>query len=520
MYKMIIIDDESLIRTGLRNIIEWEVYGIEIVSEADDGAKAYQIIKTIEPDIAIVDINMPNISGLELIELCTHLTKCPKFIILSGYNDFEYVRTAMKYGASNYLLKPVNQEELIITIISVVRLLDDVFLKDQQFQESISILRNDILLRILNNRIDNKELREKCQFFNLSFHCSNMHIGILKPVSRQKDLSSDQISFSLAVSCEKLCERTCSTYAAINENNSLVLIFKDYSNELQEEDYNELLELCATRLKNQTGLPIITALSQKAAGTSELSSRYMQSLHTLEHQMIMHQLFPDGTPAPLDERFIPDFDYARLAQAVEALDIDTIKILIHEYSDSILRQHLSLNNGSFKYQLVEFIICTMQELKSSLLSEADISTYKKEAFCIIEASESFVQAEAELISFFRNLTDQLRENINPAYSPLVQNVLTYVKDNYQECNLSLKTLSSHFDVNAAYLGRQFKLETNEYFSDYLNRIRIARAVHLLKTTDMKITTVASSVGFSNISYFFTIFKKITGGRPGDYKKNT
>ncbi len=123
MYKMIIVDDEPLIRSGLKHIIEWEVYGIEIVAEAEDGMKAYLNIKAQEPDIALIDINMPNMNGLELIEMCTHLKHCPKFIILSGYNDFEYVRTAMQHGAVNYLLKPVDQEELANTIASTVRIL-------------------------------------------------------------------------------------------------------------------------------------------------------------------------------------------------------------------------------------------------------------------------------------------------------------------------------------------------------------------------------------------------------------
>lgn len=160
MYKMIIVDDEPLIRSGLRNLIEWEVYGIEIVAESEDGMKAYLNIKDQHIDIALIDINMPNMNGLELIELCSHLAYCPKFIILSGYNDFEYVRTAMQHGAVNYLLKPVNQEELTNTIMSTVHMLDDTQTQKQQFQESMMALRNDILVRVLTNRIDTRELRE------------------------------------------------------------------------------------------------------------------------------------------------------------------------------------------------------------------------------------------------------------------------------------------------------------------------------------------------------------------------
>jgi two-component system, response regulator YesN len=161
MYKMIIVDDEPLIRSGLMNFIEWEVYGIEIAGEAEDGMKAYQAIKSLRPDIALIDISMPNVNGIELIELCSHLEYSPKFIILSGYNDFDYVRNAMQLGAVNYLLKPVDKEELTNTIITTIRQLDDSSARKQHFQASLQALRNDVLVRILNNRIESRELREK-----------------------------------------------------------------------------------------------------------------------------------------------------------------------------------------------------------------------------------------------------------------------------------------------------------------------------------------------------------------------
>lgn len=115
--------------------------------------------------------------------------------------------------------------------------------------------------------------------------------------------------------------------------------------------------------------------------------------------------------------------------------------------------------------------------------------------------------------------DQLDENTNPTYSFLIQNALSYVRNNYQDINLSLKTLAIQLNVNAAYLGRQFAMETSEYFSDYLNRIRIAKAIHLLKSSSHKTASIAESVGFANITYFFTIFKKTTGKRPGDFRKS-
>lgn len=161
-------------------------------------------ISSLKPDITLLNITMPGMNGLELLELCSHLPSSPGFIILSGYNHFEYVRTAMRYGAVNYLLKPVEQKELIHTIISTVQLPDDAHTHKRQFQEGIALLQNDVLMRILTNRIENPELREKRNFVNLSFRCSNMHVGLLKALSPKSTITWERTDFSSAELCKAI----------------------------------------------------------------------------------------------------------------------------------------------------------------------------------------------------------------------------------------------------------------------------------------------------------------------------
>lgn len=515
---MIIVDDEPLIRAGLKNLIEWEIYGIEIVAEATDGMKAYLAIKDLQPDIALIDINMPNMTGIELIELCSHLTLCTKFIILSGYNDFEYVRTAMQYGAVNYLMKPVDREELTNTIISTVRILDDSKAKKQQFQESFMALRNDILVRILTNRVDTRELREKCRFVDLNFHCSNMRVGILKPLIPSGETSIKWTDISTAKLCEQSCKDTCDCYAAIDAKDNIILIFKDYTGSLTEADYDRMLKSFVRRLKERIPFPIITSLSENTATVPDLPASYIHCLQSAERKEIMQSWFQKDTIQKLEKDISYTFDYASLANCMEAHDRQALQELLHQYFLDMLQQNSQNSLENIKYQLIEFIICTMQELKSSLLSSADIYLQKKEAFRIIGSAQSLVELEENLYQLFSAFMDQLGEDTNPTYSLQIQNVLGLIRNNYQDINLSLKTLAAQMEVNAAYLGRQFALETDEYFNDYLNRIRVSKAIHLLKTTNWKTAVIAEAVGFANITYFFTIFKKVTGRRPGDYRE--
>lgn len=178
MYKLLIVDDELHIRNGLVTLIEWEIYGIEIAGTAEDGMKAYLAIKELKPDLVLVDISMPNMNGLELIELCTHLDSPPKFIILSGYNDFAYVQKAIHLGALDYLLKPIDQYQLCDAISSSVKKLDDFYAHQQNFQESLLAMRNNILMRILHAQIEIQEFQEKCQITDISLRCRWMRVGV------------------------------------------------------------------------------------------------------------------------------------------------------------------------------------------------------------------------------------------------------------------------------------------------------------------------------------------------------
>ena len=520
MYKLLIVDDEPNIRAGLKNLVEWDVYGIEIAGEAEDGMKAYLQIKHHQPDIALIDISMPNMTGLELIELCNNLDNPPKFIILSGYNDFEYVRTAIRYGAVNYLLKPVNQEELTNTIVSTVKLLDNSRAQKTYFKEGIQILRNDTLLRLLTHRIDSKELREKSRFLHLTFRCSSMRVGLLKPNKSQEINSKPILSAADIESCQTLCNSVCSCYAALDADTMLILILLDYSHSLDENDFLNLLQTCVQQLSDAHPSLFYTAVGPNVASANELYLSYNQALQEIERKQTCEQVLQKESSQLTGNTDVQEilFDTRVIIQALKNNTEEKINEIVQTYFHSISNCPQA-DLESIKYALIEAIIEIMQKLDFSPLTDQSIHSLKQRAFSIIRSSNTTAALEENLIVFFHVLSEQLNENTNSKYSTLVQNTLNYVREHYHDCNLSLKTLAAKMDVNPTYLGRQFSLETKEYFSDYINRIRIAQAIQLLNSTSWKTSKIAESVGFTTVSYFFTIFKKVTGGRPGDYRKN-
>lgn len=510
MYKLLIVDDESLIRKGLRNLIEWEIYGIEIIGEAEDGMKAYLTIKSQMPDLVLVDISMPNMTGLELIELCSHLKSCPKFIILSGYNNFQYVQKAIQLGAVDYLLKPVNQEELINTLISATNLLEQLHTKQLQFEESLLALRNDILRRLLYDRIDSRELREKCQVIDVSLHCSHMRVAVIQSVQEQP---LNAPALSIIDLCQDICSSLCSCYLVSDVHDRIAVIFKDQLNILSKEDYVNTLTVCSNHIASELGIQTFFALGCEANHIRELSVSYHNCISKLEKKMILGDSVENQIA--LTDNF-SSANYSDFLKVLESTNTEQIKLSIHTF----FSEHLSQSDDIdiLKYHLIELVTYILHSRYMVTCSDTEIRDKKQKAFSIIRKTDSILSLEEKLFLFFTSLSKTSSvENIAENYSFLIQNAVAYVNDNYTDSNLSLKTLASYLEVNPAYLGREFTHATGEFFNDYLNRIRTAQAIHLLTTTTWKTAKIANAVGFSNISYFFTIFKKVTGQSPGDYR---
>lgn len=512
MYKLLIVDDEVRIRTGLAELIEWEVYGIEICGLAEDGMKAWLKIKNLSPDIVLVDISMPNMSGLELIELCTHIETTPKFIILSGYNDFEYVRKAIQFGAVDYLLKPVDQDELIHAVNSCVKHLDKKNAHQQQFQESIQTLRNDLLMRVLHQQITPHEFREKCKVVDVSLHCSRMRVGVFALVADGFG-TLPSLSFASSI-CQDICSSLCSCYVISDVNTNITIIFKDMERSLTENDYLQTLSQCSDTLSERFEAQGIFSLGREVGRVNELPNSYNDCIAKLEKKLILG----DNLEDKLSKSASSAVSYEDFIESLEKQDESRIRETLHSCFRRFLAQENNPDINLLKYHLIDLTACALRSLYSDSYFSAELEKKKLQVFSMIRETNSIIKLEDKLTLFFTALaTDPEDLSETSGYPHMIQLVLAKIRTDYSDNTLSLKTIAAQMDVNPAYLGREFAEATGEYFNDFLNRIRISKAIHLLNTTPMKTVRIAESVGFTNSSYFFTVFKKITGKSPSDYR---
>lgn len=512
MYKLLIVDDEPHIRTGLKHIIEWEIYGVEIIGAVEDGTKAYPLIQSEQPDLVLVDITMPNMSGLELIELCSYLDSVPKFIILTGYNDFKYVQKALKLGACDYLLKPVDQNELANAVSSCTKLLDNLREHRQIFHESIPALRNDILLRLLNNQIEICEFQKKCSVIDVSLKNGSMYVGAFNIFS-DKNISHASL-LQIMDLCKQTISASCTCHIISNNRQNLAVIFQNKM-QLSEEKYQSIMSSCSHILAEHLGRNVLFALGREICNIRDLHLSYSDCISKLEKKLILGENAVNQFSNFTDRTAI---DYSNFLICLATKDLEKIKCYLHTCCQQFLIHEN--NTDLLRYYLIDLTSYTLHYRYINSYSSPEVENKKKIVFSIIKNTDSIQILIEKLSQFFLSLQEgSLTTFTESEYPPLVQKVLKMIHENYADTNLSLKTIAAKMQVNPAYLGREFNIATGEYFNDYINGLRIARAIHLLNTTSLKATKISESVGFTNASYFFTIFKKITGQSPNNYRSS-
>lgn len=515
MYRMILVDDEPNIRKGLTNLIPWEDYGVELVGEADNGEAALALIDRLHPDLAITDIRMPHMDGLELLRQMQERPDAPKFIMLSGFDQFDYVRTAMRLGAQNYLLKPVDAEELTTTVVELVGLLNDERQKKQQFEESMQALLNNTLNRLLNNQIEVRELREKCKLLDITLRCNHMVVGCIRPLFDNQDVSLRYIMFRSLDICRQKTHSGLTVYPVADSSDNIALIIKNPDSRCSQQQILELLEHLAREITRQLGCRCMTALGTDAASFKDISSSYQNALRLLNLKCLWgdSEIAVD-TAAAIQTNVSTSFDPKLITELLQNHDGEKLRSLVEHFFDRTLPEKRVDNLVLVKYHLVELVACALQAAYQCYVPASEITVIRSGIYAELQQCRSLDSLRSCILDFFEDLSRRTQQINTNNYSQRVQYAVEHIHRHYNDCNLSLKTLAGELDINAAYLGRQFSSETGVFFSDYLNHVRIQHARQLLNTTQLKLTDVAQQVGFMNVSYFSTIYKKVTGERPG------
>ena len=487
--KIMIVDDEFIMRQGIKFMIKWEENGYEVVGEASNGKEALNLIAELKPHIILCDIAMPVMNGLDFIKIAANQYPNIKIIVLSGYDNFDYVRNSLINGAVDYVLKPtLTPEELLKILQRVIKTIPGLHIKP-------NINKVNILEQYL--------LYENEQIPKFNYDSFRLLVFPLK--------YSDKNSVSLySVLYEKITEflknLACDNMSFLYNNDKLCAVL-NYPLEKDSEIFYEI-NLFIKKISDMCE-NIFVVISQTHSSIKDIKQDF-KNPNFLKYERFYFKKCNLYLADNLNNNIFPDkFDYRKFITFVNNKKYGDARDLMHDYIlKAIYAQipSIKLKNQTknFLYNLVgETDESEVEEIYIKAFDEIENAQYSDDFIKIVE---SILDKLVNILSKDKQATDEYMEKI-----------LDYIKQNYKE-DLTLQSLAEQFNFGYSYLSAYFAQYAHEGFSEYLNKIRIQKACQMLKDSKYSIAEVSFAVGYSDHSYFCRVFKKITGITPSLYRK--
>lgn len=519
--KVLLVDDEKITLELLKTLIPWEELGLEAAGCAQDGEEACELIQKENPDIVITDIRMQNMDGLQLTERIRVYSPNIKVILMSAFAEFEYVKEGMRLGCSNYILKPIDEQELISTLKKTMEEIQAKQNAKEIVDKSEKQLRMMDLYKYMNRGSNLKKVKEHEDGYAISF--LDYTVVILQGDSGSID---DYINIdNIGLLEEGYVQRTLEEYVKEKygkkflsfqrEEDAWVVLVEDCTAAELKEMGVRLVEYFRSAL----GLEIRVSFSERGAGVEMLPKLYEEADSLRKYAFYIGEeqvLSYEENCREKEFEKVREIGLLRDAeQAVKEHDSTLLKELIDKMFQSSASYHPGILQDicEFCYQILYMI---RRELEN---------TGKEEQVAKLAISYEEIQKNGSE-KFLRGIMDQALHSMESCcekkqeerFSKPVEESLKIIEENYNK-NLSLDEISDAIAVSKNYFCYMFKREVGISIWNYLTQVRLKRAKELLETTEMKTYEIAFQVGYDNPSYFSKIFKKTESMTPNEYRES-
>lgn len=508
MIKLLIVDDEPVERDAIRLMVNTSLSNIEVVGEANNGFDAVKLFNQLNPDIVIIDIQMPGMNGLEAIQEMLKSGSRVKFIVVTSYSKFEYAQSAVKLGVKDFLLKPTSVDELITTLNKVTQEIEQLKREDdskKNFEEKISDIQKLLhkeFFATIKEGIYNEEIPRTLNLLQTPFHEGCVYILKGKGIHR---LIVDRALLQI----KRMGFKEFNDFSA-NET-TLIIINSDPNKKLVHTTLGNYLE---SYLRSQGIYDCSIAVGSLEGEGAALPLSYKNALH-LSSQSSNGYLYEDIKieEGGNNRDLLPFIN--KIVPVILALDWDSAQLLLREYhttlSDLANDDPLLL---SLHYHQVGVMIKQRiaQDLRPFTLQQKEV-LYKMPPKGNLSGEKVFQETLCAIEEIIGRVS-AIREVLE---NPLNSKVVDFLEENYHR-DLSLEELANQFGVSIYQVGRLIKEVTNSTFSEYLTHLRIERAKELLKERRLTVKEISWEVGFNSQHYFSRVFKKYVGLTPSEYER--
>lgn len=530
MYKIFLVEDEIVIREGIRNNIPWESTQYIFAGEAPDGEIALSMIGEVKPDILVADIKMPFMDGLTLARIVKKTFPWIKIIILSGHDEFEFAREAISIGVEEYLLKPVSSSDLLKVFDKVAAKIDEEkenHLNIEQLKKQVKtnedILKEKWLNELIEGKINTKDAIESAREFNIDLIAPSYLAAAARitPSEQGDNQSHEDQLLEARLLLHSALQTSENIIAFPGKNDCINFIIKHDSPGSADEAAFAFFNTVKDAIEKHTDCKITAVIGPSAERLGEIPKSYRSAEALLRRNLSLglHQILSsdaDFEDFNFDESGLLDLIGDPLTIRLRYAAKKDIDVIIQGYMD-VLNDDANENSLLEYYILGEIIVASskiVEELGGRIKEIIPFNLNRFEINDILSSREIFYQKIKTLLDAVIDFRDSQQGG---KYQAMILKAKDYIDRHYMDEDISLHTVASHVNFSQNHFSTIFSQETGGNFIEYLTKVRIEKAKELLINSNLKSADIAYEVGFSDPHYFSFIFKKNTGISPREFR---
>ncbi len=525
MIKIMIVDDEPLFREYLRTSIHWADYGFTIVCEAKNGVEALEKAEQYYPDIVLTDINMPHMDGLELSKKLYSLYPDIGVVLITGHSEFEYARKAVKIGVSDYILKPFEKEELILTLLKFKDTIQKAHELKAYDKEKKDLILNGILSHLLHQDdiFKEDEIDRELERLGIKMHTKHFLVASIELDDMQDDYEEQkQVVWRFAVTniLNEIIEVDGNHISFIDYNNMIISIIEFKTLEAEKkfniEGYNRL----KSHVNKLLNFGITIGIGNIYIGYKGLKKSYLESMNALNakytmgiNQVIFYRELPQENK---DFGFYTAETNENILSYLREYHLEKTTDILH-----MLFSHIDKNKVSSDYTkvlhmglislLLSFITQSGKEIPAIL--GKNFSPYTE-----LEALPTIKQQQEWIIHLYTQTITYLLKHKTTRSWLIAKKAKEYIDTQFSNSSLTVEKIAKAQFINQTYLRSMFKKEMGMTVSEYMTYVRMKESKTLLRQGIYKLSDITERVGYNDSSYFSKSFKKYYGITPSQYEK--
>ena len=532
LYRIILVDDEEEVRKGIIRKIDWEALGFQVVGDAENGQKDIKKIEQLEPDVVMTDIRMPYMDGLTLTSWIRQKYPSVKVLIFSGFDDFEYAQKAIKLNVTEYILNPVNVEELTLFFIRVRENLDqeieqrrDVDLLRESYLSSLPILRELFLNDMVRGNMPAENIRQKLEEYKIDILGAEKWltavINVENEASEETGLTLHQEKELIPISVKSLLEDNLKDYCRFMAFNSAVgvTLIAAVDGERKQTSLIDLLGDICKEIKRILQVTVTIGIGYFSRELEQLPAAYQSAVDALGYREIVGTgktiYINDMEPVSRGKLQLETRDEADLIAVVKFGTREKIEAAAKNFAARMEGARVHMRQLQvYQMSIINCLIRLMQQqdLELGAMFGTD-EMYGKVIYGNMKPEE-FASVITEVGC---RMNEAMNRERDKTAKKVILEAKQYILDHYQDPELSVDVMCRQLHMSPAYFSTVFKRETGQTYIAYLTEVRLDKAVELLNTTDDKTYVIAQKVGYQEQNYFSYVFKKRFGISPTKFR---